>query len=123
MYDDQLLPGSTFSAASSARLAKNALKNAKTIRRMPISGPPSLVARPESYDRTLCSGPAVCARGSLISGSMFCSRCYDSLECLGGLRYHPGLSMKMEGRMSLLSSATVLSLVDSMAIVLSQAYL
>ena len=31
--------------------------------------------------------------------------------------------MSVEGRMSLLSFATVLSLVDSMAIVLSQAYL
>jgi hypothetical protein len=38
-----------FSAARATRLAKNALKNAKIIRKMLISVPPSLFARPESY--------------------------------------------------------------------------
>jgi hypothetical protein len=44
----------------------------------------------------------------------------DGLEYCGCILYHPGLSLIMEGRMSLLSSATMLSLVDSMAIVLAQ---
>jgi hypothetical protein len=38
-----------FSAARAALLAKNALRNAKTIRKMPISKPPCLVTRQESY--------------------------------------------------------------------------
>ena len=38
-----------FSAARAARLVKNALRNAKIIRKMPISVPPCLIARPESY--------------------------------------------------------------------------
>jgi hypothetical protein len=42
-----------FSAARSARLAKNALRNTKIIRKMSIASPPSLVARPESYGVSL----------------------------------------------------------------------
>jgi hypothetical protein len=36
-----------------AQLAKNALRNAKIIRKILISLPPSLVARPESYLESL----------------------------------------------------------------------
>jgi hypothetical protein len=42
-----------FSAARAARLAKNVLKNPKIIRKILISVPPSLVARPKSYDGSL----------------------------------------------------------------------
>jgi hypothetical protein len=70
----------------------------------------------------VCSGPTACARGGSISGRLLCIICYDSLEGLCSIRYHPGLSVSMELGMSLLSSAAVLSLVDSMAIVLAQAY-
>jgi hypothetical protein len=38
-----------FSAAKAARLAKNALRNAKIILKMPISKPPCLVTRLELY--------------------------------------------------------------------------
>jgi hypothetical protein len=46
----------------------------------------------------------------------------EDLEGCGDIRCHPGLSPIKDGRMPLLSSATVLSLADSVAIVLSQAY-
>jgi hypothetical protein len=36
-----------------ARLANNALKKLRIVRKMPISVPPSLVARPGSYDEDL----------------------------------------------------------------------
>lgn len=48
------------------------------------------------------------------------ARCED-LERCSNIRYHPGLFVMTEVGMSLLSSATVLRLVDSMAILLSQA--
>jgi hypothetical protein len=43
----------TFSATRLARLAKNALKKVKIARKMPISVPPSLVGRLESYGEGL----------------------------------------------------------------------
>ena len=42
-----------FSAAGAARLPKSTLRNAHIIRSMPISVPPSLVGRPESYGESL----------------------------------------------------------------------
>ena len=45
----------TLSAASADRLAKNALRNAKTIRKMPISVAPCLVTKQESYRECLLS--------------------------------------------------------------------
>ena len=43
-------------------------------------------------------------------------------ECRPGIRYHPGLSMILAGRTSVLSSATALSSADSVAAILSRAY-
>ena len=58
----------------------------------------------------------------MASGSCFGIGPCDVLESCGWTRYHPGLSLILAGRLSLLSSVTVLRLVDSMAIVLAQAY-
>ncbi len=56
-----------------------------------------------------------------MSESRIYTRYYDSLEEPEGIRYHSGLFSIMEAGMSPFSSATVLSLVDSMAILLAQA--
>jgi hypothetical protein len=49
------------------------------------------------------------------SGTCFGIGHCEDLEGCGDIRYHPGLFVMMEVGMSLLSSATVLRLVDSMA--------
>ena len=60
------------------------------------------------------TGPADCRWTCSVLGRDYRSL-REGLEPFSGIRYHPGLSLIMEGRMSLLSSATVLNLVDSMA--------
>ena len=70
----------------------------------------------------ICRGPADYAWVGFTSGTCLGRGPCDDLEYCGGTRYHPGLSGTEEGRMLLLSSTAVLRLVDSMAILLSQAY-
>lgn len=56
-------------------------------------GSPGIAGR-----RCGCSGPADSACGRFVSGRCFCARDCDVLERLPGIRYHPGLSLTMEGR-------------------------
>ena len=58
----------------------------------------------------------------MLLGIRFDTDCCDDLEPCGGTDYRPGLSGIKESRMPLLSSAAMLRLVDSMAILPSQAY-
>ena len=83
---------------------------------------PAAIENGHSYGKAnACSGPADHAWVRSASGTAFGPGCCDDLEYCE-IRYHPGLFVMLEVGISLLSSANVLRLVDSMAIALGQAY-